>query len=375
MSLPEPDALMDGKDLWGLALRIVALVAGLVATVWVIVTALPLILFLLLALILAAGLSRPVDRLQHQSRLPRGLAVLVVYVAILLLLVVLGALGVPPIVQGLQQAASRAPEYPDQVTQRLAELRRQFPFLPPLDQQLGGPLTDLGGQLGGAAGQALPAVGSLLGTAAGLLSLGLIVLFTTHFVMDGARMREYLLSFLPPARQAPARALAERMARRMGAWVLGQVTLSLLMGLASFVGLSLLRIPDAVLLGLLAFFGEFIPMVGFLLSGLLAVLVALTQTPLQALGTAVLYVGLQQLESNLLYPRIVGRAVRLHPFALVLAILLGSTWLGVIGTVLAVPVAAALAVSLDELRRAVAARSTPMLSRGRPTPAGGRGPS
>jgi predicted PurR-regulated permease PerM len=128
------------------------------------------------------------------------------------------------------------------------------------------------------------------------------------------------------------------MARRMGAWVLGQLTLSLLMGLASFVGLSLLSIPDAVLLGLLACFGEFIPMVGFLLSGLLAVLVALTQTPLQALGTAVLYVGLQQLESNLLYPRIVGRAVRLHPFALVLAILLGSTWLGVIGTVLAVPV-------------------------------------
>jgi putative heme transporter len=73
-------------------------------------------------------------------------------------------------------------------------------------------------------------------------------------------------------------------------------------------------------------------------------------------------------------PAGVGRAVRLHPFALVLAILLGSTWLGVIGTVLAVPVAAALAVSLDELRRAVAVRSTPMLSPGRPTPAADRGP-
>ena len=74
-------------------------------------------------------------------------------------------------------------------------------------------------------------------------------------------------------------------------------------------------------------------------------------------------------------PRIVGRAVRLHPLALILAILLGSTWLGVIGTVLAVPVAAALAVSLDELRRAVAARSTPMRSPGKPTPAADRGPS
>lgn len=122
--------------------------------------------------------------------------------------------------------AVRAPEYPDQVTQRLAELRRQFLFLPPVDQQVGSPLTDLGGQLGGAAGQVLPAVTGLLGTAAGLLSLGMVVLFTTHFVVDGARMREYLLSFVPPDRQGARRSMAQRMAHRLGAWVLGQLTLS-----------------------------------------------------------------------------------------------------------------------------------------------------
>jgi predicted PurR-regulated permease PerM len=356
-------------DLWGLAARVVALAAAVALAVWVLVTALPLVLLLLLALILATGLAPLVEQLQQRTGLSRPLAVLVLYLVGLLVLLVLSVLAVPPVVQGIQQAAANAPQYPDQLAQRLGDLRRQFPFLPPLDQQAGGPLKDLGGQLGGTAGQALPAVGGVLGTAAGLLSAGLVLLFTTHFVVDGARMRDYLLSFLPPARRTPARAALDRMAQRMGAWLLGQVTLSLIMGVASFVGLSLLRIPDAVLLGLLGFVGEFIPMLGFLLSGLLAVLVALTQSPLQALATLVLYLVLQQLESNLLYPRIVGRAARLHPFALVLAVLLGSTWLGVVGTVLAVPVAAALAVILDEVRRAVAATSPSMISAGQAAPA------
>jgi predicted PurR-regulated permease PerM len=85
------------------------------------------------------------------------------------------------------------------------------------------------------------------------------------------------------------------------------VTLSLIMGFVSFVGLSLIGVPDAVLLGLLSFFGDFIPMVGFLLSGLL---VALTQSPLQVLATLLLSVLLLQLENNVLYPRIVGQAAR-----------------------------------------------------------------
>jgi putative heme transporter len=365
---------MEPNDLWGVALRIVALVVGLLVMVLVVVTALPLVILLLLAVIVATGVGPLVDRIQHWTGRSRPLAVLLLYLGGLLLLLLIGALAVSPVIQGLQQAVKRAPEYPDQILQRLSELRRQFPFLPPVDQQAGGPLKDLGNQVGGVAGQALPAAGGVLGTAAGLLSLGLVLLFTTHFVVDGGRMREYLVSFLPPARQPQARALATRMAQRMGAWLLGQVTLSLLMGLASFVGLSLLRVPDALLFGVLGFFGEFVPMVGFMLVGLLAVLVALIQSPLQSVGTLVLYVGLQQLESNFLYPRIVGRAVRLHPFALVLAILLASTWLGVVGTVLAVPVAAAVAVSLDELRRAVAASSLPLLSSSQAATAPDQGP-
>jgi predicted PurR-regulated permease PerM len=371
---------VEPSHLWALAVRIVGLLAALIIGVWVLVTALPLILLLSLSLVLATGLAPLVDRLQRRTGLSRQLTLVVLYLAGLAVLVVLGVLAVPPIVQGIQQAAANAPQYPDQFAQRYSDLRRQFSFLPALDQQAASPLQDLGGQLGGAASQALPVAASVLGTAAGLFSAGLILLFTTHFVVDGARMRDYLVSFMPAARRAPTRATLDRVGERMGAWLLGQVSLSLIMGVASFVGLSLIGVPDAVLLGLLSFFGDFIPMVGFLLSGLLAVLVALTQSPLQALATLVLYVLLLQLENNLLYPRIVGQAARLHPFALVLAILLGSTWLGPVGTILAVPSAAGLAVILDEVRRAVAATSPSMASvdqtavaeQGRPEPEGPR---
>lgn len=365
--MQEPRATVEPSDLWALAARVVGLLAAMILAVWVLVTALPLVLLLVLALILGTGLSPLVDRLQHRTGLSRQLALVVVYLAGLLILVVLGVLAIPPLVQGIQQAAANAPQYPDQLTQRYNDLRGQFPFLPAGDPQAASPLQDVSGQLGGAAAQALPAATGLLGTAAGLLSAGLVLLFTTHFVVDGVRMRDYLLSFLPVARRAPARSALDRMGERMGAWLLGQVTSSLIMGFASFVGLSLLGVPDAVLLGLISFLGDFIPMVGFLLSGLLAVLVALTQSPLQALATLVLYVLLLQVENNVLYPRIVGKAARLHPFALVLAILLGSTWLGPVGTILAVPVATALAVVLDEVRRAVAARSAPIASADQPS--------
>ena len=360
--MQEPRATVEPSHLWALAARIVGLLVALIVGVWVLVTALPLVLLVVLSLILASGLAPLVDRVQHRTGLSRQLALVVLYLAGLAVLVVLGILAVPPVVQGIQQAAANAPQYPDQLAQWYNDLRRQFSFLPALDQQASSPLQDLSGQLGATAAQALPAAAGVLGTAAGLLSAGLVLLFTTHFVVDGARMRDYLLSFLPVARRAPARATLDRMGERVGAWLIGQVTLSLIMGFASFVGLSLIGVPDAVLLGLLSFFGDFIPMVGFLLSGLLAALVALTQSPLQALATLVLYVLLLQLENNVLYPRIVGQAARLHPFALVLAILLGSAWLGPFGTILAVPVAAAVAVVLDEVRRAVAASSTPIAS-------------
>jgi predicted PurR-regulated permease PerM len=189
-----------------------------------------------------------------------------------------------------------------------------------------------------------------LGVLSGALSLVLVLLITLYFVVDGLRIREYLLGFLLPAQRARVRAATDRMGQRMGGWLLGQLALSATVGLVSFVGLSVLGIKGALLLAVIAAIGEVIPIVGPIAAAVPAVLVAATYSPVQAVLTLVLYVLIQQLENNLLVPKIMERAVALHPMAVVLSLLVGGELLGILGAIVSVPVAAAISVALDEVR-------------------------
>ncbi len=136
----------------------------------------------------------------------------------------------------------------------------------------------------------------------------------------------------------------------MGGWLIGQVELSLVIGVVVYLGLTVLGVQGALLLAVVAAVGEAIPIVGPVLSAIPAVIVALTQSPLLALATAIMYLVVQQLENNLLVPKIMERAVAIHPLAVIIALIIGGELLGIGGALVAVPVAAALAVILDELR-------------------------
>ncbi len=337
-------------DLWLLALRIVLLAAAVILAVWFAVAVQEVLLRLLLAIILATGLSPLVDRLQA-SGLPRGPAVLLIYAGLILLLIVLGVAVVPSLLDQVEEIVLAAPTYADRFMDWLHGLRETYAFLPPLDEQLLAQLRGLTGQLGAIAAQALIVGRVALDFLNGVLSIGIVLLITLYLIVDGPRVRNYLLSFVPAVHHDRLRLLFGRMGERMGGWLLGQVALSATIGLASYVGLTLLGVPGAVLLAVVAAIGEAIPMVGPVISAIPAVLVAATQSPAQAIATVVLYVVIQQLENNFLVPKIMERAVRLHPLAVVLSLLIGGQVLGIAGALVAVPVAAALAVALDELRR------------------------
>lgn len=118
------------------------------------------------------------------------------------------------------------------------------------------------------------------------------------------------------------------------------------------VGLAVLRVPLALPLASLVFLGAFVPVVGSVLAGSVAVLVALvTQGPLVALLTLILLVAVMQLESHVLQPLVLGRAVRIHPLAVILAIAVGVVLAGVVGALLAVPLVAVLNTFIGQLVR------------------------
>ena len=341
--------MIDHQAAWAVAWRIVLLVLAVALAVWLALALQTILLQLLVALILATGLSPLVERL-HGHGLPRGVSVLLIYLLFLLGLALLGLAVVPPVVEQGQLLMAEAPHYPDRAVELLRDLRERFPFLPPLDEQLGEQIRQLGGQVGALLGQALGVARLVLSVFSGLLSAVLILLLTLYLVIDGPRIEAYFLSFFPPEQHARLGLIARAIGRRMGGWLLGQVTLSATVGAMTYAGLTVLGVPGGSALAAIAAIGEAVPMVGPILAAVPAVIVASTQSPQLALATLVLYVVVQQVENNFLVPKIMEQAVELHPLAVVVAIVVGGELLGVVGALVAVPAAAAIAVVLDELR-------------------------
>lgn len=333
-----------------MAFRIVLAATAVGICLWLAVTLRQILLQVLVAIILANGLLPLVERLKARG-VPRALAVLLIYLILISGMVALGFALIPPVVHEIEEAIRSAPELGDRSAEALRSLQIEFPFLPPLDEQVIGFTRTLGAQIGILASQVLVVARFALGFFSGVLSALLVLLLTLYLIVDGHRIREYALSFLAESRRPRVREVGDRMGVRMGGWLLGEVTLMVAVGTVSYIGLTLLGVPGALLLAVVAGIGEGIPIVGPIASAVPAVLVAATGSPLLAGLTALLYLLIQQLENNLLVPKVMGRAVNLHPLAVVLSLLAGGELLGMVGAIVAIPVAAAVSVLLDEIRR------------------------
>lgn len=347
---------------WRVAARTVLLVFALALTVWLVVRLQTVLVQLLLAVILAAGMAPLVNQLAAQPwvtigrwswRPSRGLVVLVLYLALVLLVVMLGAVLVPPLVHEIEDLVGRLPGYASDLQAWLLTLPERYPFLPAIDLAAGlaEQLRAGAAQLAALLGQALVVVRVALGVLSGTLNGIFVLILALYLTADSERLLRGVISFLPADRQAQAEQVAFRIGERLGGWVRGQLMLSMIIGTITFVGLTLLDVRYAVLLALIAAIGEAVPMVGPIFSAIPAVIIAFFQSPLQGLLTLGLYVLVQQLENHLIVPKVMERAVALHPVVVLLALLSGAELLGVAGALLAVPVAAALAVVLDEVRR------------------------
>lgn len=176
-----------------------------------------------------------------------------------------------------------------------------------------------------------------------------LVLFTLFFFLrDGAQIWRFLCRLLPQPARVPVARAGHYCWHTLGSYVRATVLVAFVDAVGIGVGLAVLRVPLALPLAALVFLGAFIPVIGATLSGTVAVLVALvTQGPVTALIVLAVVIGVQQLEGHVLQPLIMGRAVALHPLAVILAIAVGVVIAGIVGTLVAVP---ALAVANTAVR-------------------------
>jgi predicted PurR-regulated permease PerM len=294
--------------------------------------------------------SRGMRRLRWQP--PRGVVVLLTFLVAAVVTLVLGFLITRAIVQEIATLLQTLPQYADSFKTWLASVVSAYPGVIDADLQ-----TWISVNVQAALGS-LPVVltGFLgfIGFATSLLGGFLAILFTVfmalYLTIDAPRMRDYLVVFWPRDRQSRTSRLANEMGARLGHWAIGQAVLCAVIGGGAWLGLQLIGVPYAALLGLIWALAEFVPGIGPFLSAIPSIVLGFTVSPEVGVASAVFSLIWSQVENNVITPKVMGSAVELHPLVILVALLVGSELLGPAGALLAIPVAATAAVIFDEIR-------------------------
>jgi predicted PurR-regulated permease PerM len=320
------------------ALYIVAQAVGVLSIV---------VIPLVLALFPAAVLAPLISRLKRRG-VPAALAALLAMVGTLGILVGIGFAVAPQVASELEGVGEQVGSGVEKVESFLAS----GPFgLDPIRMEdlITRAREQLGSSGGGIGRGVLGAVTAVTETLAGLL-LGLVALFL--YLKDGPRMGRWLRSLFPQAMQHDAEEVGVRAWQTIGSYVRGQLVIAVVDAVLIGLGILFLGVPLALPLTLLVFLGGLFPIVGAVVAGVVAVLVALATNGLTtALLLLAVIVAVQQIEGNLLAPIVLGKATELHPLATLAALTAGALLLGVLGAFLAIPITASVTRAAAYLRQ------------------------
>jgi predicted PurR-regulated permease PerM/GNAT superfamily N-acetyltransferase len=304
---------------------------------------------LVLAGLLAFILDPVVDFLEQRARLPRTAAAAIVLVVAILVLLAAPVVAVPPLVRAVRSlnldfariavSLERLLAQPITVLQWQIDLRTVY-------QQFQQSVREFLSTV--AAGT----VNVVFGFASTLFWAIFILLSTFYMVRDADRMISWLDNLIPPTLRDDAIRLRLRVTRVWSAFLRGQLVMAFLMATITTVADTIIGLPNALALGLLAGVMEFIPSIGPVVAAVPAILVALFQgstwLPLTPFWFAVLVLGvylvIQQIEGNILLPRVMGQSLNLHPLVVLVAVILGGNLAGVLGMLLAAPTVATLGI-------------------------------
>jgi predicted PurR-regulated permease PerM len=298
----------------------------------------------IVGLVLAYLLDIPVERMSRLG-VPRWISVLIVY-----------AIAVVALYQGLRlmlrplanEVATFIAEFPS-FTTKIADQYAHLDLPPALRHAVDTFLADLGQGVGGIDPSTLLPVASVFAGVLGAVVAYIIVpVWAFYLIKDRPALAAAAERSLPAEWRPDARAVAGLALRVFGQWLRGQVVLGLAVGIATFAGLILLSITVdpvfgrfAIFLAVVAGVFELLPIIGPILSAIPAVILALTAGVQPAVAALVLYLVIQQVENNVLVPKIQGDAVELHPTIVMVALVLGGSIGGLLGAILALPIAAA----------------------------------
>jgi predicted PurR-regulated permease PerM len=326
--------------------RIVLIVVAVAICLYLIYQVRTPLLWLLIAIFLAAALSPPVNWLAQRMR--RGFAVTIVFICLLGVPILLIALIVPTIITEGTRFADNVPQYARDVTnfvednRRLREINQDYDITSRLEQEA----EKLPDRLGGAAG-ALRDVG--LGIVNSLFALITILVLTAFLLANGRAWTDRMIATRPPEQRERLRRSLDRMGAAVGGYMAGALTIALIAGVATYIVLLILGVPFRAPLAVMAGLFSLIPLVGATIAAVLIGVVTLFENfPTATIIWAIWAIVYQQFENHVIQPQIQKRTVNVHPFITIVSVLFGATLLGVLGALVAIPVAASIQILFRE---------------------------
>ena len=320
-----------------------------------------LVIFIVAALI--ALILNPLVSLVHRGRVPRGLAVLAVYLAFFLLLAGVGVLLANPISNQVKTFTNNLPQITREANKRLETFERELHrngIHVKLKENGKTALQSLEHKVAKSANKFASFGAELLREVANaLFDLVLVLVLSVYMLLYGQQIGGLVRKLMPAGDGTPADDYPTLVQRAVGRYVGGQLVFSTVMGVSAGVALwvfgELGIFPDgskyAVAFGVFYGFFELIPYIGPFLGALPPVLVALFTDPISAVWVALLFVGLQQLEGHVVAPQIFGHTLRINPLLVIFGLLLGLQLYGIIGALVALPILSVLRETTLYLRR------------------------
>src|SRR4051794_5002168 len=324
-------------------LRAVLVVLAVVAALFVAYRLRRVVEAVAISVFVAVALAPAVAWVQRRG-VPRALAILLVYVSLLGGVFGLGLVLVPPIVDGVETFVRDVPSYVDDI--RDSGTLRDYDDRYHITAKIKTQSDKLPSVLDDAAGE-LEIV--TVGVFERLFELITVLVMAFFILLDGPRWLDVMFRRLPIDHERRARRVAEDMGRAVGGYVVGSVAIAVLAGLFSFAMMKALGLPFAVPLAVLMALTALIPLIGSAIGATpIAVVGGLTWFPAGLIIWVAAFVLYQQVESHVLGPYVYKRTMKLHPLLAIVAVLAGASLLGILGALLAIPIAAMVQILIRE---------------------------
>ena len=309
-----------------------------------------LALIIAFSVLLTYALLPAVNFFDRFKYIPRGASILIVYILMLLGIAAFIAVISVPASKQVKQFANDYPQYVEQFNEGLPKLQQELDERK-IQYDLRERTDELVVNLENNTGNAVTKTGTVITGFFGTLSTLFFILFVTaYFLHSGDKFVQRIIKLFPQRRQRLARKLANDYDRILGSFVRGQLLIAVIVAVTVGIFTTVIGLPYSVIIGLVAGITALIPVIGALLGVVLPVLIAAFVKPILIPIFLVFFIILNEFTDKFLYPRIVGKAVELHPLLVLFALLVGVSLAGIAGALLATPVLALIKTTTVALR-------------------------